>query len=187
MNINPAFSLVIRLWNEEKNIPSLVQMIVESKLHQEGMAEVVLENNGSSDGTRGVVKGRRTVRLDPLMTRIVSFVYTAAANLILGLRIKDGNGLPKIFDRTLLDLIQGVRMKTFVFDAQIISLARTNKWAIREIPVTFHARRTGVSSWSRKRLRTCRESFQNLIRLRFAAGVPLVREAQGHQMAASQN
>jgi glycosyltransferase involved in cell wall biosynthesis len=124
------------------------------------------------------VKGNRTIRHDPLQTRFVSRVYTVLANIILNLKIKDVNGLPKMFHRSLIDLVPSERMKTFVFDSQLISLARTNNWIIEEIPVTFHSRREGISSWSRKRMQVYIEVFRQLVRLRElrkSPGVPLER------------
>jgi len=124
------------------------------------------------------VKGNRTVRYDPFQTKFVSIIYTVLANIILGLGVKDVNGLPKLFHRSLIDLVPIVRMKTFVFDSQIISLARVNGWSIKEVPVTFHSRRQGVSSWSRKRMHVYITVFKQLIQLRslrHANGVKMER------------
>lgn len=124
------------------------------------------------------VKGNRTVRHDPFQTQLVSRVYTFLANMILDLRIKDVNGLPKMFHRSLMDLVPAERMKTFVFDSQIISLARMHDWVIEEVPVTFHSRREGVSSWSRKRMQIYVLVFRQLLKLRalrHAPGMPLER------------
>jgi hypothetical protein len=57
-------------------------------------------------------------------------------------------------------------MKTFVFDAQLLYAARRNHWAIVEVPVTFHARRVGVSSWSRKRLSVYWTTIKQMLRLK---------------------
>jgi glycosyltransferase involved in cell wall biosynthesis len=230
------FSLIIPLWNEGGNVAELIRVIAESGLPQQGMAELILVNNGSTDKTaelvdegaarhpwivavhlnvnenygggvyegfkrartdvlcyipgdlqvmpddvlkvhrrfvqstaekvRLFVKGHRTVRHDPLQTRVVSRVYTVLANVILGLGVKDVNGLPKMFHRSLVDLVPVERMKTFVFDSQLLSLARVNRWTIEEVPVTFHGRREGVSSWSSKRIKTYVEVFKQIVRLR---------------------
>ncbi len=128
------------------------------------------------------VKGQRTVRHDPLQTRIVSRVYTMLGNLILGLDVRDVNGLPKMFHRSLLDTVPEQRMVTFIFDSQLIYLARRNKWHILEVPVTFHSRREGISSWSGKRLKVYVEVFRQLIALRSLKsepGIPLERLRQG--------
>jgi glycosyltransferase involved in cell wall biosynthesis len=125
-----------------------------------------------------LVKGYRTVRHDPMQTRFVSRVYTFLANTLLGLRVRDVNGLPKMFHRSLLDLVPAERMKTFVFDSQLLAVARGQGWRIDEVPVTFHGRRQGVSSWSGKRLRVYLQVARQIWRLRSlraAPGVPLER------------
>jgi len=238
------FSLVIPLWNEERNIVDLVESIFGSRLPDTGMAELILVNNGSTDQTGvlvtemaekypwiipvqleenlnyggGVyegfqyttsdivcyipgdlqvmpddvikvyqqfceyaaqqsslfVKGFRVIRHDPLQTQIVSWIYTFLANRVLNLRVKDVNGLPKMFHRNLLDLLPSERMKTFVFDSQILSIARENDWTVLEVPVTFHGRREGVSSWSKKRIQVYIQVFSQLMRLRSLKSRPAV-------------
>lgn len=241
-----AFDVIVPLWNEGRNVESLVAAIVAAGMHEQGMARLVLVNNGSIDETgrlideaarryswihpvhlpenlnygggvyegfrhscsevlcyipgdlqvmpedvlavqrafskcsvsesRLLVKGRRTVRHDPLQTQIVSHVYTFLANTLLGLAVTDVNGLPKMFHRRLVDEMPAERMMTFVFDAQLISVARTKGWRIEEVPVTFHGRREGVSSWSSKRIRTYWLVLQQLFllrRLRQQPGMPL--------------
>lgn len=119
-----------------------------------------------------LAKGWRTTRLDPLSTRIVSAVYSRLANAILGTRVRDINGLPKIFPRGLLDALPAERMVTFVFDAQLLFTATRLGWPIHETEVTFHARRAGVSSWSGKRLRVYARSFVQLVRVARLGGAP---------------
>jgi glycosyltransferase involved in cell wall biosynthesis len=128
------------------------------------LAEVFQARRGSTGAL--LVKGHRTTRHDPWQTRIVSVVYTFLANLLLGLAVHDANGLPKMFDRGLLDALPPERPRTFVFDAMILQAARRSGRAILEVPVTFHARRVGVSSWSRQRLRVYWEVFAQLWQLR---------------------
>lgn len=230
------FSLIIPLWNEGRNVAELIRVIADSGLPQQGMTELILVNNGSTDNTgelvdegaarhpwivavhlkanenygggvyegfkrartdvfcyipgdlqvmpddvlkvhrhfvqstaekkRLFVKGHRTIRHDPLQTRFVSRVYTVLANVILGLGVRDVNGLPKMFHRSLADLVPAERMRTFVFDSQLLSLARVNRWTIEEVHVTFHSRREGVSSWSSKRIKTYIEVFKQIVKLR---------------------
>lgn len=118
------------------------------------------------------VKGKRVKRFDSKQNQFVSSVYTWLANLILGLNVKDVNGLPKMFHKNLVNLIPDERMSTFVFDTQLLSIARKNMWDILEIDVIFHARREGVSSWSKKRLRIYFQVLFQIIRLRKLRGEP---------------
>jgi len=50
------FSLIIPLWNEEKNIVELVRAINDGALMQNGMAELILVNNGSNDATGKLIE-----------------------------------------------------------------------------------------------------------------------------------
>jgi glycosyltransferase involved in cell wall biosynthesis len=144
-------------------IPGDLQVSAEdvSRVWEEVQSQL---KNGSD--SRFIVKGRRVTRHDPLSTRFVSRVYTVLGNSILGLRVWDVNGLPKILHRSLLNYLPQERMKTFVFDAQLLHTARCQGWRVVEVPVTFHARRAGVSSWSRKRFQTYRITLSQVWRLR---------------------
>lgn len=113
-----------------------------------------------------LVKGWRTLRKDGWNTRIVSVIYTVLANALLDVRVKDVNGLPKMFHKDLLNFLPDIKMKTFVFDVQLILTARKNGWPVHEVPVAFYARRQGVSSWSRKRLNVYRTTLEQMFQLK---------------------
>ena len=55
MNAAVPFSLVVPLWNEGANVRQLVAAIAASGLPGEGMRELVLVNNGSTDETGALV------------------------------------------------------------------------------------------------------------------------------------
>lgn len=230
-----SYSLIIPLWNEEKNIAQLVDEIAKNRLHELGMQELILVNNGSTDKTRelinleaarytwvvplhlalnenyggGVyegckiaqseilcyipgdlqvspkdvikvhkefnklhqnhqklfVKGTRIKRYDGMQTKIVSWIYTKLSNIFLRLMVSDVNGLPKMFNRQLLSYFPSQRMKTFVFDSQLLMIARINDWFIKEVGVTFYGRREGVSSWSKKRIQIYLQIFKQMFLL----------------------
>ena len=122
-----------------------------------------------SDETRSpqvFVKGKRTVRHDGADIRFASRFYTEYANLVLGLGVEDVNGHPKIFHRSLLHHLPQETMKTFTFDAQLLYAARQANWHIAEVPVTFLARRHGVSSWAQKRLQIYLSSAKQILEIK---------------------
>lgn len=117
-------------------------------------------------GSSLFVKGHRTVREDPFQTQLVSHVYTFLANSVLGLRVKDVNGLPKLFDKKIIGHLPSPRAINFVFDTQLLLASRLQNWCIVEVPVTFHGRREGVSSWSGKRFQVYWTTFKQIISMR---------------------
>jgi len=118
--------------------------------------------------TTTLVKGRRRTRLDNPSMQLVSAVYTFITNLILSINVKDVNGLPKGFHKSLTIALPDNPMQTFVLDAQLVYTAQRAGWTIEEIPVTFHARRAGISSWSGKRIQTYLRSIHQLFSVRRA-------------------
>ncbi len=113
--------------------------------------------------------------------RVVSRVYTILSNLVLGLRVRDVNALPKCFDRRLLSALPDDSYRSFTFEAQLLLCARRQGFRIHEVPVVFHARRQGVSSWSGKRLQTYWRTFWQMYLLRatvLGQRIPLERFAR---------
>lgn len=111
-------------------------------------------------------KGERLARHDGRDIRAVSAVYSTLARLALGLRVRDVNGLPKIAPRAVIGALGPSPRPTFLFDAEVLAVAARIGLPLREHPVTFLARRAGVSSWSSRRLRTYLETLADLWRLR---------------------
>lgn len=104
-------------------------------------------------------KGKRTQRMDSKQTQLISRVYSEIANKLLGLQDVDVNGLPKIFPATLQKRMNFPLANSFHFDGQVLLACRLLKIPIVEHPVTFHARRCGVSSWSTQKLRVYWNTF----------------------------
>lgn len=111
-------------------------------------------------------KGRRTERLDNSQSQLISRTYTRMAKQMLGLQIADVNGLPKIFPRALFERISFELASDFLLDGQICLVAQLLDYPTFEHEVTFHARRAGVSSWSRKRVLFYFKMTQKLWNLR---------------------
>lgn len=235
---NIHLSLVIPLYNEEGNVKDLVESFNCKTFLSNGLKEILLINNGSTDNTARIVdslaqkysfvktvhldknlnygggiwyglnqtktefigylpgdgqiikddvqfvwnefkdslnkgqpmssifKGRRDRRTDDSSMKIVSKVYSFLTRMILGVPVKDINGLPKIFHRSLLEHYPEHRYITFTFDAQTLFTAHKMNWQIVEKPVTFYRRGAGVSSWSGKRFQVYFRSIIQIIRLR---------------------
>ena len=99
----------------------------------------VRRKSQSEDVTRTVFKGFRTVRHDPLSTRFVSFWYTTLVNAALAIGVRDVNGLPKIFHRSLLQYLPEKPYSTFTFDASCWPLRRPQATRSMKCPWCFTA------------------------------------------------
>jgi dolichol-phosphate mannosyltransferase len=143
--------------------------------------EETLRLHADPDSPPLFVKGWRQQRHDGRSMRVVSRAYTLLSNLVLGLQVRDVNALPKCFDRRLLAALPTDSYRSFTFEAQVLLCARRHGFQIHEVPVVFHARREGVSSWSGKRLQTYWRTFWQMYLLRatvLGQRIPLERFAR---------
>lgn len=114
-----------------------------------------------------MVKGCRVTRDDPMQVRVLSKIYTFLVSAFSGARIKDVNGLPKIFAKSeLVPLLEGLPNDA-VFDAGVCSSWISIGGNILEIPVHFANRVDGNSSWSAGKFRIGLKMFGSLYRFRF--------------------
>ena len=119
------------------------------------------------DNNYDIVKGNRTLRLDPWLNRLVSKVYNALTKLILkNTKIRDVNALPKLFNQAFKEHLLEVPVNDFSFEAAFALLANKNNCRVLEVPVTLHTRTEGVSSWGKKRMLTYGKVFLSLFALR---------------------
>ena len=121
---------------------------------------------GGPDGPPCIVKGLRQARDDEFLVRLFSKVYTASARLILRVRSRDVNGLPKCFLAARV-IDRGERMpQDFVLDAAILRSCACAGDGLIEVPVPFKCREHGVSSWAGKRFRVAARAFASLFGVR---------------------
>lgn len=114
-----------------------------------------------------IVKGYRTLRLDSRVNRFISRVYNTLTRLILkNTKIKDVNGLPKLFNHKFKEQLVEVPVNDFSFEAAFALLANKNQCRVLELPVTLHSRAEGISSWGTKKIKTCSKALLALFFLR---------------------
>lgn len=119
----------------------------------------------SSTGSRGIlVKGMRTNRNDPMIIRILSFIYTQLVNFLTGVRMRDVNGLPKIFFNGFSPNEIDLMSNSACLDATLLFLWSRKGGFTTEFPVKFTQNLEGKASWSGKRTVTTIKMFQELVR-----------------------
>jgi len=116
------------------------------------------------EATNLMVKGNRTSRNDPKTIRLLSFLYTSISNILFRNSLKDVNGLPKVFNRSLIVEHIEILPNNACFDAGLIALWRKNGGDFYEIPVHFEQQFFASTSWAGKRFRVSFSMFAELLR-----------------------
>ncbi|MFM2090140.1 MAG: hypothetical protein RLZZ127_629 [Planctomycetota bacterium] len=117
------------------------------------------------DPARTLVKGHRHGRA--LAERVITWGMEIMALALLHRRMTEINAQPKVFHRSLLDVV-GRTPDDFNFDVCVLHRALLAGWSVRTIPVRFPPRQYGHSNWSRtfaSRWRTIRRSMLFMARL----------------------
>ena len=115
------------------------------------------------------VIGRRRKRSDPLTIRVMSWSYSELARVILKLPRLDINGLPKVFDRSLVPFqILNNLPSNPVFDASLLTALHRRGCKFFEISVAYKERTNGQSSWSNRKIGLAWEMFRTLMKVRRA-------------------
>ena len=115
--------------------------------------------------TRDVLlKGVRSNRNDPVVIQVLSFFYTKLVNVLTGIRVKDVNGLPKIFFNDFTSRDIQLMSNTACLDATLLSLWARKGRRFKELPLNFTQNLEGKTSWSGKRTVTTLKMFQELVR-----------------------
>lgn len=127
-------------------------------------------------------KGLRMHRQDSFGAQLVSALYSWMVRWLLGVSVRDCNGLPKILP---LDAWKRLVLneKKFAFDAEIVASVVDAGVAIREHGVSFLKRRHGTSSWSSQRLRTYFQTMQSLLRIARTRTVIAARNSANQEQA----
>lgn len=112
-----------------------------------------------------IVKGRRIKRrfADAFLTGGMSIL----ASIVLGMRLREINAQPKLFDRAFLALLTSPP-KDFSLDLYLLAVAKKNGYAILDIPVEFKKRLHGVSKSApnfRGRLKTIWRTVKYIFRM----------------------
>ena len=106
-----------------------------------------------------LIKGNRIKRAneDSILTKGLAWVVS----IILGHRIEDINGQPKVFSKNFLDYCKDAPLD-FSFDVFILYKARLNHVDIKTVDVIFKDRLHGESKWANNRWNKYKTIFKYL-------------------------
>lgn len=125
--------------------------------------KIVKENNLSKEAESVLIKGKRINRRKD--EQFFTNAYTKIAHLILGYKIYDVNGQPKLFHRSLIDKLTHPPLD-FSFDLYVMYKAIQNGYRIKTFPVDFGLRLHGESKWASspvKKYKTILGYFKNIL------------------------
>ena len=165
VNQNYGGGILHGINNSKNNIVAIIPgdlQICPSELKK--LFQLYITKNTKTN--RLLIKGKRDSRDDSAFMRIVSYIYNKLASFIFGIKPIDINGLPKIFNKKLVNSLRTNVNKSFLFDLELILTCIDNNYDILESSVKLVDRRSGKSSWSGKRLKTCIQIFYEMIRLK---------------------
>jgi glycosyltransferase involved in cell wall biosynthesis len=110
-----------------------------------------------------LLKGLRSKRNDPRLIQILSLFYSILVNLLTGVRVKDVNGLPKIFHNGFKSNEIDLMSNTACLDATLLYLWSRKGGSFKEHNLKFTQDIAGKASWSGKRTVTALKMFRELV------------------------
>ncbi len=130
-----------------KDIPRLVEAAANS--------DIVV---GSRYIPGGAIFGWDTRR------KLLSWVGTRVARILLGLRVKDCTAGFKCYDRRFLESLDlnAVSSQGYAFQVEMLFFAKTQGYSVKEIPITFKERTFGKSKVDLKEMGTFAVSILGL-------------------------
>tara|TARA_Y100000768_G_scaffold388875_1_gene388157 strand:+ start:4050 stop:4766 length:717 start_codon:yes stop_codon:yes gene_type:complete len=78
---------------------------------------------------------------------IISRLHESLASIILGIKMKEVNAQPKIFNREIMKYFNNMPYKWTTLDTYVMYICLRNKIEIKTIDVIFNTRKYGQSKW----------------------------------------
>jgi len=114
-------------------------------------------------------KGFRTNNRD--FDGIISYFHESLASLVLGVKMREINAQPKIFNKELMKNFSNIPRKWTTLDTYILFNCLKKKVKIKTINVVFNTRRYGQSKWKNNLINFINHLLFNIIflfKLRFS-------------------
>ena len=102
---------------------------------------------------------------------IISWLHEKLASLILGIKMKEVNAQPKIFNKELMKYFTNMPYKWTTLDTYVVYVCLKKKIQIQTIEVVFNTRRYGQSKWKNNFTNFITHIFFNILylfKLRFS-------------------
>jgi hypothetical protein len=112
-----------------------------------------------------MVKGRRNLRNDPLTVQFLSIMLTFLCRLLFSTKVKDINGLPKIFNKKIIGEKLLNLSTNSCFDATLCDVWQKSGGKFLEINVSFIQNKK--ASWKGRRIKVSIAMIFTLLKYKF--------------------
>ena len=154
--------------NRSKNVTIKIVNIKKNKGYGGGIAEGLNNSSGEYIGWAhadlqtpladflklyNLIKNKKNILGKGFRTNnrgfdgIVSRLHEKLASLILGIKMKEVNAQPKIFNKELMKYFTNMPHKWTTLDTYVIYISLKNNVEIKDINVVFNTRKFGQSKW----------------------------------------
>jgi len=96
---------------------------------------------------------------------IISRMHENLASLILGVKMREVNAQPKIFNRELMKYFKNIPFKWTTLDTYAVYICLKNQIQIKSINVVFNTRKYGQSKWKNNFVNFISHIFFNILYL----------------------
>ncbi len=164
VEINQEYGGGVKIGVQQSKNDAVMILPADGKYSINDVIKVITAYENSSDITL-MVKGRRNLRNDPLTVQFLSIMLTFLCRLLFSTKVKDINGLPKIFNKKIIGEKLLNLSTNSCFDATLCDVWQKSGGKFLEISVSFIQNKK--ASWKGRRIKVSIAMVFTLLKYKF--------------------
>jgi glycosyltransferase involved in cell wall biosynthesis len=164
VEINQEYGGGVKIGVQQSKNDAVMILPADGKYSINDVIKVITAYENSSDVTL-MVKGRRNLRNDPLTVQCLSIMLTFLCRLLFSTKVKDINGLPKIFNKQIIGEKLLNLSTNSCFDATLCDVWQQSGGKFLEINVSFIQNKK--ASWNGRRIKVSIAMVFTLLKYKF--------------------
>ena len=164
VEINQEYGGAVKIGVQQSKNDAVMILPADGKYSINDVIKVITAYENSSDVTL-MVKGRRNLRNDPLTVQFLSIMLTFLCRLLFSTKVKDINGLPKIFNKKIIGENLLNLSSNSCFDATLCDVWQKSGGKFLEINVSFIQNKK--ASWKGRRIKVSIAMIFTLLKYKF--------------------
>jgi glycosyltransferase involved in cell wall biosynthesis len=164
VEINQEYGGAVKIGVQQSKNDAVMILPADGKYSINDVIKVITAYENSSDITL-MVKGRRNLRNDPLTVQFLSIMLTFLCRLLFSTKVKDINGLPKIFNKKIIGENLLNLSSNSCFDATLCDVWQKSGGKFLEINVSFIQNKK--ASWKGRRIKVSIAMIFTLLKYKF--------------------